>query len=174
MKICIIEGCNRPCYARNWCEPHYARWRRNADPLGFKRPSWIERFLEKIEITESCWNWRAGIGQKGYGWFRISHRIRERQAHRIAYELFVGPIPDELQIDHLCRNRRCVNPDHLEPVTQRVNTLRGITLASANVAKTHCPAGHSYSGANLVVYGNKRYCRACQKNRNDKKVKEDN
>ena len=84
-------------------------------------------------------------------------------AHRMIYELLVGPIPDGLEIDHLCRNRGCVNPGHMEPVTHRENLMRGDTVAAANPAKTHCIRGHPYDDENTYRYGSHRYCRACNK-----------
>ena len=86
--------------------------------------------------------------------------------HRVAYEAAVGPIPEGLQLDHLCRNTLCTNPAHLEPVTCRENLLRGNTLQAANAAKTHCPYGHPYAGENLRVRrlksgGLGRSCREC-------------
>ena len=83
--------------------------------------------------------------------FKVGHGANTMPAHRYAYEELVGPIPEGLQLDHLCRNRSCVNPDHLEPVTCRENLRRGETLNAANLAKTHCPAGHPYAGENLSI-----------------------
>ena len=84
-------------------------------------------------------------------------------AHRVAYEFFVGPIPDGLVIDHLCRVRHCVNPAHLEVVTQRENILRGEGLAAVNATKTHCPQGHPYDEANTVLAVGRRECRVCNR-----------
>lgn len=86
-------------------------------------------------------------------------------AHRVYYEARFGPIPAGLQLDHLCRNRGCVNPDHLEPVTCRENLMRGHTVAAANAKKTHCNAGHALAGDNLRVWKGKRYCIVCQRER---------
>lgn len=122
-----------------------------------------DRLWRKVrEMDGGCWEWTGGINWKGYGktWFDGA----TRQAHRVMYELLVGPISDGMQLDHLCRNRSCVNPDHLEPVTSRVNTLRGNTFQAANAAKTRCPKGHPYDGENLYVKPNgERCCRACRK-----------
>ncbi|MBO0884191.1 MAG: HNH endonuclease [Mycobacterium sp.] len=93
-------------------------------------------------------------------------KAHHRGAHVFAYELLVGPIPTGMQLDHLCRNRSCVNPDHLEPVSQRVNLLRGATQPAFNTAKTHCPQGHPYEGDNLAFNRDgSRFCRTCSRDR---------
>lgn len=123
----------------------------------------MDRFWSKVEPTGFCWNWAAHKSRDGYGRFSLDGRPVE--AHRVAYELLIGPIPDGLVIDHLCRNRRCVNPDHLEPVTNAENIRRGAVAHAARakqMAKTHCPKGHPYSGGNLRIHPNGgRACRAC-------------
>lgn len=126
-----------------------------------------ERFATKyvVDADTGCWNWTATRHGAGYGTIREGRRgSRALMAHRVSYEIHVGPIPDGLQIDHLCRNRGCVNPAHLEPVTSRENTMRGSTLPAANVQKTHCNHGHPYSGPNLLKLPNgERRCRSCSK-----------
>lgn len=112
-----------------------------------------------------CWLWTGTDNGDGYGVMRVGSRNdgtrRQVKAHRLAYELLVGPIPQGMQPDHLCRNRACVNPTHIEPVTSGENTRRGLAGAH-QVAKTHCPQGHSYSGANLYRDPRgQRQCRAC-------------
>jgi hypothetical protein len=117
------------------------------------------RFWRKVEKTETCWLWRGEINNTGYGrvWFNCIHIV----AHRIAYQLERGPVPDGLQLDHLCRVRHCVNPDHLEPVTQSVNLRRGTNHSRE---KTHCPKGHPYDESNTYFEkdGRGRQCKACR------------
>ena len=122
------------------------------------------KFADHMRIVASyeagkCWPWPGRIHPEGYGQtFWNGHRMN---AHRAMYELLIGPIPTGLDLDHLCRNRSCVNPAHLEPVTRRENIRRGET-GSWFRSKTHCPRGHPYSGANLIVRkGGGRKCRTC-------------
>lgn len=106
-----------------------------------------------------CWLWTAGQ-RKGYGAFLIGDR--KRQAHVVAYELEVGPVPEGLMLDHTCRRTLCVRPSHLEPVTNRENLLRGRTLAAANAAKRRCPKGHRYDERNTYRDASgRRHCRRC-------------
>jgi hypothetical protein len=124
-----------------------------------------ERFLEKVIKQEcGCWVWKGNTCRTtGYGYFWLDGR--SRPAHRVSYELFVGPIPEGLQIDHVrargCRSRACVNPAHLEPVTIKENLLRGDTFNARNKAKTHCPHGHEYTYDNTNLYKGRRRCRIC-------------
>lgn len=107
-----------------------------------------------------CWVWRRGLNDSGYGWIKSGGRTR--RAHRVAYELVKGPIPDGLEIDHLCRVRACINPDHLEAVTHRENQLRGKTVGAANARKTHCLRGHPYDATNTYrPPSGGRHCRGC-------------
>jgi hypothetical protein len=106
----------------------------------------MQRFWAKADRRgdAECWEWVACRTAMGYGRFVVDRRVRA--AHRVAYELSVGPIPEGLEIDHLCRNRACVNPAHLEAVSHRVNVLRGTAPAAVNKRKTHCPCGREYGG----------------------------
>lgn len=119
-----------------------------------------DRFWAKVDKTDTCWLWTAGRSQ-GYGDFRFMPG-RSHLAHRLAYEELVGPIPAGLTLDHLCRVRHCINPAHLEPVTNYVNLMRGQGLAAQNSRKTHCPQGHPYDAENTYLSpSNRRFCRIC-------------
>ncbi len=118
-----------------------------------------ERFESKImpEPNSGCWLWLGSLTHNGYGSIWANGRLK--RAPRVSYELHVGIIPHGLEIDHLCRVRCCVNPDHLEAVTRKENARRGYYGQ-----KTHCPQGHPYSGDNLYVRpnGKGRDCRKCK------------
>lgn len=108
------------------------------------------RFWAKVASANEagCWVWLAATSA-GYGRFLVEGRLE--QAHRVSYERLIGRIPEGLQIDHLCRVRGCVNPAHMEPVTARVNTLRGEGATAIHAAQTHCGKGHPLSGENVRV-----------------------
>lgn len=135
---------------------HNPRVRAARDPANILRRLLL---YVSIDAASGCWLWVGATRGTGYGAFGIGRR--QFQAHRVAYELLVGPIPQGLQIDHLCRVRRCVNPAHLEPVTQRENLLRGNTIVAAQAAQTHCKRGHLFDEANTRVRNGQRLCRAC-------------
>ena len=136
----------------------------------------MERFLEKVKIAPTgCWEWQAYLKpNNGYGEFRVGgRRGRTVLAHVFSYESLVGPIPDGLELDHKCRNRACVHPDHLEPVTRSENLLRGDTglkggaiHAQRMKAITHCPKGHPYNEENTYLSRGWRQCRECRRERN--------
>jgi hypothetical protein len=119
-----------------------------------------ERFWAKVRKTPDCWLWTGStVGTWGYG--QVSIGRRRIPVHRYAYELLVGPIPDGLVIDHLCRVPHCVNPAHLEPVTEQVNILRGTGITAVNATKTACIHGHLFTAENTYIWHGKRICRAC-------------
>lgn len=118
------------------------------------------RFLQKVDQSGECWEWKAQRIWSGYGSFFLNGK--HVGAHRAAYRLFVGPIPDGLTIDHLCRNRACVRPSHLEVVSGRENTLRGDAVTAINARKAWCSHGHPFDAANTYFGpGGRRSCRAC-------------
>lgn len=133
----------------------------------------LPRFLAKTERTAGgCLLWTGCRLPNGYATFSVNGK--PVYVHRWAYEHFVGPIPDGLQVDHTCHgadchlvndcpHRRCAEPTHLEPVSCRTNLLRGNTPTAANAAKTHCPAGHPYTGDNVAVYRGSRKCVTCSR-----------
>lgn len=122
-----------------------------------------------VGLPGRCWVWRSTLNPGGYGVMIV--RGRKWMAHRWAYERFVGPIPEGLTLDHLCRRPGCVNPRHLEPVTMHENTKRAPTqVTTINAAKTHCIHGHPFEGFNLIIRadGKSRECRTCVYDRNSK------
>lgn len=118
--------------------------------------------------TNDCWLYAGYKDPQGYGriFYTRNGKTKYEYSHRVSYETFKQPIVDPLVIDHLCKVRHCINPDHLEPVTVRENTLRGDGVL-VNIKKTHCPRGHEYTPENTVSYSNTwRRCRQCIKARN--------
>ena len=122
-------------------------------------PSPYIRFWAKVNKTNDCWLW---MGKTATGYGRLKVKGREIQAHRFAYELLVGSIPDGLELDHLCRVRHCVKPTHLEPVTRRVNILRGEGKAAKLARATHCIHGHPFDFLNTYAYKGHRFCKLCK------------
>lgn len=130
--------------------------------------------MAKIVTSDGCWMWQGQIAANGYGRFRPDPQRPSMQAHRVAYELFVGPIPDGLQLDHLCGVRACVRPDHLEPVTGRENRLRSLAnVITINAAKTECKRGHPFTPENTYVRPDRghRSCKTCQRE-NERRYRE--
>jgi hypothetical protein len=120
-----------------------------------------ERLWPQVEKTESCWLFKGPLNWLGYGEVYIGGKTKH--VHRVVYELMVGPIPNGLSIDHLCRVRHCVNPAHLEPITTRENVLRGIGITAQNARKTHCKRGHEFTPENTYVFpSGGRACRTCR------------
>jgi hypothetical protein len=126
-----------------------------------------QRVMDKIDIDSDtgCWNWTSKINDNGYGLIasvvETGKRPIEQRAHRVVYEMHKGPIPEGLDLDHLCRNRKCVNPDHLEPVSRAENLRRGSSEHSRG--KTHCKRGHEFTPENTYwTKAGYRNCLACR------------
>ncbi len=121
-----------------------------------------KRFWAKVLFDDGCWEW-TGARWGGYGSIWTGAGQSVTRAHRASYEMLVGPIPEGMVLDHLCRNTGCVRPDHLEAVTDAENTRRGESFAAINARKTHCKRGHELAGDNLKITknGRGRECRTC-------------
>lgn len=129
------------------------------------RQTWqnLSRRIIEPEPSTGCWVWLGRIDSDGYG--IADYAGRAWRAHRLIYTLVVGPVSPEMVMDHLCRTRCCVRPEHLEPVTTKENNLRGWTWAQWKARQTHCVRGHPLSGSNLAIRAGRsrleRRCRAC-------------
>lgn len=172
-KPCGVEGCGKRAESRGWCQMHYRRWKTHGDvnAVNLVHNDPDRRFRELYVISANgCWEWKGHVEANGYA--RFTNGDNRTGAHRWSYEHHVGPIPDGLVIDHLCRNRACVNPSHLEPVTARENLMRGDTYAARNAKKTHCKRGHFFAGVNLIITKlGHRQCRECRNMRARKRTR---
>ena len=134
MKACKIEECVRKYYSKGFCEAHYQRHRtgRKIDAPINIRGNDKERFMFFVNKTDTCWLWNGTQRGKGYGRYTLWDKNTQKQtgvsAHRYSYQLYKGVIPDGLQLDHLCMNKLCVNPNHLEPVTNKENQFRAMEI----------------------------------------------
>ena len=142
-----------------------------------KRGTVTERWLRFIQpLSDGCWHWIGNHNGANYGTLKVNGL--PKLAHVISFEMFVGFVPRGLELDHVCHSqnksceggkrcphRRCVNPDHLEPVTHRINVARGRgprNMGIRNTEKRKCPDGHPYEGANLLMESGRRRCRVCR------------
>ena|SRR5215831_11213550 len=123
-------------------------------------PRDLWKWIYLPDKENSCWEWAGKPKSNGYG--SITIKRKPHIAHRVIYEFSIGKIQDGMELDHLCRNRICVNPNHLEPVTHLENMLRGVGIVAVASRKTHCPKGHPLSGDNLHPYYLKRGHRQCK------------
>lgn len=157
--VCSVEGCGHVWQQREWCRKHWRRWKLYGDPLGFGDSQTLApvevRYWRKVCQTAGCWIWRGGHDGDGYGSFNNGHGAL---AHRWLWEYLNGSIAAGMELDHLCRRRDCVRPDHLEPVTHAENMARGSVRN-----RTHCKRGHPQEGANIYPRGTSAYrCRICR------------
>jgi len=176
MVECSEVGCSKPCAGRGLCKSHYDHARRNGTLHVYRRDP-VKRFWARIQAAsnDECWPW-SGKLVDGYG--KVEWGGKWCGTHRVAYELTVGPIPDGLELDHLCHtrdsecaggesclHRRCANPAHLEPVTGRENWRRGLSPHAKANRQTHCAKGHEFTAENTVVYPNRsqRVCLTCKR-----------
>src|ERR1044072_177043 len=125
-----------------------------------------QKFLtHTLQAPSGCLIWMGSTNDDGYGCLSWPDGYTWQYAHRVSHEVFLGPIPDGLQVDHLGRHRRCVLPMHLQAVTPRINTLRGMGITALQAARTHCPQDHPYDDENTYVHNGKRACKQCRRER---------
>ena len=159
-RTCSIVGCPRPYRVAGLCRTHYSRQLRgqHANTVTQYDHWLVKLFSWSEEGAGGCWLWIKSRTSEGYG--QLSVGGVGRHVHRLMWTHLRGPIPEGLVIDHLCRVRHCVNPDHMEVVTRGENVLRGVGPSAANAQKTHCPRGHAY---NAVDPRGGRACAACRR-----------
>ena len=195
-EICSVENCHRIVKGRSLCEAHLLRLRKRGTvdahiPIESRSQDTQERLLAHVdkETLPGCWLWAGSCLPDGYGSTFTGSRKdgsrRSARAHRLSYEVFVGAIPDEMHLDHTCHSRdqsclggdeclhrRCINPDHLEPVTPLLNARRSKKAESARramEARTTCMRGHEYTPENTIWYKGNRWCRPCNRFRAERK-----
>ena len=155
---CTISRCTGKLVARGWCFKHYMRWKRTGTP---HRPTTEQKFFSLVEPGDGgCWSWTATLDEKGYGNFYAHDQTFK--AHRWAYEFLRAELPDGLQLDHLCLNKACVNPWHLEPVPGIENQRRRYGVYGSDLRR--CIHGHEMTPSNTYVNPRGvRHCRTCMR-----------
>lgn len=162
-RLCSFDGCSSPHRSIGLCSRHYHQQLRGRPLTNDKTfAPLFERLLAKVCIRGECWEWTGSTTNGGYG--VIWKGEQQFRTHRLAYELFIGPIPKGLELDHLCSNPPCLRPEHLEAVTHKENCLRGVSPPAENARKTHCKRGHLFSDSNTyIVPRGGRECRICKR-----------
>lgn len=127
-------------------------------------------FIHSDVDSNGCWITEYKLKRDGYS--RVKIKGKAALAHRVTYQVLVGPIPDGLTLDHLCRNRGCCNPYHLEPISLVENIMRGDGFGARNARKTHCNKGHEFTDENTRTYKNGRWCRTCVRERSTERRKQ--
>lgn len=173
-RVCSIAGCDKPFFERGWCKMHHRRWERHGDPLHTELlMTPMDRLAVYVQrgAPDACWPWTGATQANGYG--VTTREGRAARAHRVAYEIAKGPIPEGFEIDHQCHDpqtcpggpsdphRRCCNPAHLIAVVKGINNSSS-RCVSVNALKTHCPRGHEYTPENTkILRSGSRACREC-------------
>lgn len=175
-RCAATQDCLVDVHASGYCKPHYLRWKRHGDPLAggpFRTKPTVAGFWMAVDKNGpvpahrpelgQCWVWTGRLDRRGYGIARLPGFRQPLGAHRAAWWLTHSELSSrEAQLDHLCRNRACTNPAHLEVVTSAVNNQRSTSPAARNFRKTHCDHGHEFTPENTADYGDGRVCRTCQ------------
>jgi hypothetical protein len=178
---CAVDRCDRTAITRGWCDKHYRRFKKTGDPLELSRKgpapiAPIDRLLAKTTIDSGdCWLYQGWLQKNGYARIYLPKPIDGHvNAHRFSYEYFITEIPAELEIDHLCNQRNCMNPWHMEPVSHAENMRRGTDRLWGN--RTYCNRGHALTDADVrTIPGTQpgwiaRTCRQCYHENNRKKT----
>jgi len=166
---CGITGCTGFVKARGWCGKHYQRWWLTGTTDSSRTPE--QRFWPRVDkngplhpTLGRCWVWTGDTSSSGYGRFYLLGR--QMASHVVSWWWANGPVPEGLELDHLCRVRACCNPEHLEPVTHRENIMRSASPPATNARKTHCVHGHEFTVTNTYITSQGyRSCRTCHRDR---------
>lgn len=164
---CAVGGCVKTVQARGLCAMHYARALRAERGIAAPEKNRVgvdplTKIIARCEIG-LCWSWQRGQSSSGYG--VVAYGGRNHYTHRAMWELLIGPIPAGMEIDHLCKNKLCCNPEHLEPVTPRVNKLRSGSPSGRHARREVCDQGHPFSEENTVIRHGYRTCRTCTRDK---------
>jgi hypothetical protein len=160
-KPCSIENCENLTHGRGWCKKHHQQWRKTGNPIPniMRTGDDFARVNYNLDKSGDCWVWKRRPNDKGYG--RTWIKGVQTYVHRYMYEQLVGKIPTGLELDHLCRNRACANPSHLEPVTHSINVSRGL-IVTKKLSRTSCGNRHELTDDNTYIWKDYKMCRKCR------------